>query len=78
MNNELKTKIYQLVDSIEDQNVLEMIMEEIAYYAGHKEILDELDDEQQKELNKAILEADDDEAIDWEDFKKQMSEWEKK
>ena len=78
MDNELKAKIHQLVDSIEDQSVLEMIMEEIAYYAGHKEILDELDDEQQKELNKAILEADDDEAIDWEDFKKQMSEWEKK
>ena len=78
MNNELKSKIYRLVDSIEDENVLQMIMEEIAYYADHKDITDELNDEQLKEINKAILEADDDEPIDWEDFKKQMTEWEKK
>ena len=78
MNNELKSQIHQLVDSIEDENVLQMIMEEMAYYAGHKDITDQLNDEQLKELNKAILEADDDEPIDWEDFKKQMIEWEKK
>mgnify|MGYP001114606981 CR=1 FL=1 len=44
MNNELKSKIYRLVDSIEDENVLQMIMEEIAYYADHKDITDELND----------------------------------
>jgi hypothetical protein len=78
MNNELKSKIYKLVDSIEDQNVLQMLMEDIAYYANKKDIIDELNKEQLKELNEAISEADNNETIGWEDFKKEMNEWKKR
>ena len=78
MNNELKSKIYQLVDSIEDENILEMLMEDIAYYANKKDIIDELNEEQLQELNEAISEADNNETIDWADLKKEMKEWKKR
>jgi hypothetical protein len=78
MNNELKSKIYQLVDAIENEGVLQMVMEDIAYYADKKDIIDELNEEQLKELNEAISEADNSEIIGWEDFKKEMDEWKKR
>ena len=70
MSKEVKSKIYELVDSIEDENILQMIKEDVAYYASNKDILDELSDEQRKELDEAISEADNNETIGWEDFKK--------
>jgi len=39
-----------------------------------KDIADELSEEQLKELDEAISEADSNETIDWEDFKKEMNE----
>jgi len=78
MNDDVKSKIYQLVDSIEDENILQMVMEDITYYAANKDILDELNEEQLKELNEAVSEADNNETIDWEDFKKEMNEWKKR
>jgi len=78
MNNELKSRIYRLVDSIEDENVLQMIMDEISYYAGHQEIIDELNEEKQKELNKAISDADSDDEIDWEEFNKETNDSKKR
>jgi hypothetical protein len=70
MNNEVKSKIYQVVNSIEDENVLQMVMEDIVYYTDKKGIIDELNEEELKELDKAISEADNNKTIDWEDLKK--------
>jgi hypothetical protein len=78
MNNELKSKIYQLIDSIEDENILQMLMEDVTYYANKKDILDELSEDQLKELDEAISEADNNQTISWEDFKKEMNEWKKR
>ncbi len=78
MSKEVKSKIYQLIDSIEDENILQMVMEDVAYYASNKDIADELNQEQLKELDEAILEADDNDTIDWDDFKKEMNEWKKR
>ena len=72
MSKEVKSKIYQLVNTIEDENVLQMIMEDVAYYVSNRDIVDELNTEQQKELNEAISEADNNETVDWEDFKKEI------
>ena len=77
MKEEVKSKIYQLIDSIEDENVLQMVMEDVAYYTSKKDIVDELNEDQLKELDEAISEADSNETIDWEDFKKEMNEWKK-
>jgi len=78
MSKEVKSKIYRLVDSIEDESILQMVMEDIAYYASDKDITEELTKEQLKELDEAISEADHNETIDWNDFKKEMNEWKKR
>jgi len=78
MSKEVKSKIYQLIDSIEDESILQMVMEDVAYYASNKDITDELSEQQKKELDEAISEADNNETIDWNDFKKEMNEWKKR
>ena len=77
MISEIKSKIYQLVDSIEDEHLLQMVMEHMVYYVSNKDITDDLTKEQLKELDEALSEADDEETVDWKDFKKEMNEWKK-
>jgi hypothetical protein len=78
MSKGVKSKIYQLINSIEDENILQMLMEDVAYYASNKDIIEELNDEQLKELDEAISEADNNETTDWNDFKNEMHEWKKR
>ena len=78
MSKEVKSKLYSLVDTIEDENILQMVMEDVAYYASDKDVAAELTKEQLKELDEAISEADNNETTDWNDFKKEMNEWEKR
>jgi hypothetical protein len=78
MSKAVKTKIYQLLDGIEDEAVLNQVMEDVAFYATKKDIVDQLASDQLKELDKAIEEADNKETILWGDFKKEMKEWKKK
>jgi hypothetical protein len=78
MNEKVKSKIYELVNSIKDENVLQMVMEDVAYYASNRDVIDDLDEQQLKELNDAISEANNNETIEWEDFKKEMDEWKKR
>lgn len=78
MSKEVKSKIHLLIDSIEDENILQLVMEDIAYYANNKDILDDLNEEQLKELDEAISEADNNKTIDWKDFKKEMDGWKKR
>ena len=77
MSKAVKTKIYQLLDGIEDEAVLNQVMEDVAFYATKKDIVDQLAPDQLKELDKAIEEADNKETISWGDFKKEMKEWKK-
>jgi hypothetical protein len=78
MSKAVKTKIYKLLEDIEDEAVLNQVMEDVAFYATKKDIVDELNATQLKELDKAIEEADNKETIPWNDFKKEMKEWKKK
>ena len=78
MSKHVKSKIYKLIDSIEDENTLQMLMEDVAYYASGKVVADELTKEQLSELDEAISEADNNETIGWNDFKKEMNEWKKR
>jgi hypothetical protein len=78
MSKAVKTKIYKLLEDIEDAAVLNQVMEDVAFYATKKDIVDELNATQLKELDKAIEEADNKETIPWNDFKKEMKEWKKK
>jgi len=78
MNEDVKLKIYRLIDSIEDEAVLQIVAEDIQYYTGNKDIIDDLDQEQQRELDNAVSEADNGETLSWDDFKKEMNEWKKR
>lgn len=64
MSKGVKSKIYQLVDSIQDENILQMVMEDVAYYADNKDVTDELTTDQLKELDEAISEADKNDTMD--------------
>jgi hypothetical protein len=78
MSKEIKSRIHKLLDSIEDESVLNQLMEDVAFYASKKDITDNLAPDQLKELDTAIAEADNKETIPWDDFKKEMNEWRKK
>jgi len=78
MSKEVKSKIYKMIDSIEDEKTLQMVMEDVAYYASGNEVADELTKKQLQELDEAISEAENDETIGWNDFKKEMNEWKKR
>ena len=67
-----------MLEGIEDKSVLNQVMEDVAFYATKKDIVDELSTNQLKELDKAIAEANNKETITWDDFKKEMNEWRKK
>jgi hypothetical protein len=78
MSKAVKTKIYRLLEDIEDEAVLNQVMEDVAFYAIKKDIVDELNATQLKELDKAIEEADNKETIPWNDFKKEIKDRKKK
>ncbi|HLG41301.1 MAG TPA: hypothetical protein VI461_16595 [Chitinophagaceae bacterium] len=75
MSKTVKSKIYQLLKEIEDETVLNQVMEDVAFYASKKDIVDNLNTDQLKELDKAIKEADNKKLIDWNDFICEMNEW---
>ena len=77
MSKAVKTKIYELLEDIEDEGILNQVMEDVVFYAKKKDAVDELNTSQLKELDKAIEEADNKETISWGDFKKEMKEWKK-
>ena len=54
-----------------------MVAEDISYYTASKNMVDDLNEDQQQELNEAICEADNKETIEWKDFVKEMNEWKK-
>lgn len=75
---EASKKINELLEGIKDEDVLNQVMEDVTFYATQKDIVDELDADQIKELDKAIKEADNKETVSWDDFNKEMMEWRKK
>ncbi len=75
---EKSKKIVELLDCIEDEVVLNQVMEDVAFYASKKDIVDELNAEQLNELDKAIEEANKNETISWNAFKNEMTEWRSK
>jgi hydroxymethylpyrimidine/phosphomethylpyrimidine kinase len=77
MIKELKSKIYRMIDSIEDENILRMVMEDITYYTSNKDEADNLTKEQLEQLDEAISEGVNNETMNWNDFKRETNEWKK-
>ena len=76
---ELKQELYKLIDSIEDEQLLHELNEDVVPYliASRNETAedDDLTEEQEKELKEAIAEADRGETISFEEFKKSTDRW---
>ncbi len=78
MSEAVKSKIYQLLETIQDESTLLQVMEEGTFYASKKDVADNLNPAQLVELDEAIKEADLNETISWTDFKNDLDEWRKK
>ncbi len=77
---ELKKKLHELIDSIDDEHVLSMLNEDIAPYAVKNRAKDanaddDLTEDQLEQLDRAIEEADRGETSSAEEFKRVMSRW---
>jgi hypothetical protein len=73
---ELKKELHLLIDSIEDEETLNMLHEEVApYVAGISTVDDELTPEQQMELDEAIREADAGEVVSWDEYIQATKRW---
>lgn len=78
-SQQLKKELHEYIDSIDDEKTLLMVHEDISVYLKNDVIKededDELTEEQEKELEEAIRQADAGETISYKEFKRKMSEW---
>lgn len=75
----MKEELHQLIESIDDKEVLNVLNEEVVPYVvqnrSSKLEADDLTPQQQQELEDAIAEADREETISFEEFKASMDKW---
>ena len=75
--NQLKAKIYQEVEKLEDETALQMLQEAIAAYSSpsKKDIVDELTEDQKKRLQESIQQANDGKTLTNDEVKQKAKEW---
>jgi hypothetical protein len=83
--DELKKKLHELIDGIDDEHILKVLNEDVIAYMittmdedtneDEDDEEDDLTEEQLKQLNDAIKEADEGKTISHEEFKRRMSRW---
>lgn len=78
MNNTIKDRIHKLVDSIHNEETLNQVMEDVAFYSSKEDVVDNLNANQLKELEAAMKEADNNEVTTWAEFRNELGEWKKK
>ena len=78
MAKDIKFKIIKTLDTIDDENILIQVMEDVAFYASTKDFIDDLSASQLKDLDEAINQANNNDVIDWNDFKNEINEWRRK
>lgn len=71
---QLKEELHQLIDSIDDEQVLQIFNEDIVPYVAQKDE-ESLTTQQQQELEEAIAAADNGETVSFDDFKASMDKW---
>ena len=81
-SKEIKKELHEYIDSIDDEETLWMLQEDVVEYIK-KEKTEEQDDdylteEQQKQLDEAIRQADTGETMSLDEFKAKMSSWHSK
>ncbi len=75
MAEDIKFKIIKTLDTIDDENILIQVMEDVAFYASEKDIIDDLSVSQLKDLDEAINQANNKDVIEWNSFKNEINEW---
>ena len=78
MAEDIKLKIIKILDGIDEKNVLMQVMEDVAFYAAEKDIIDDLSASQLEDLDDAINQANNKDVIHWNDFKNEINEWRRK
>ena len=77
-SKELKKELHEYIDSIDDEETLWMVHEEVVEYMKKEKVVDELTKEQELQLEEAIRQADAGETMNLDEFKKKMSTWHSK
>jgi hypothetical protein len=74
---ELKKELHQLIDSIDDEETLNVLHDDVVPYLAKSkvDILDELSDEQQKDLLLSIEESERGDNYSKEEFLKILEQW---
>ena len=75
MAEDIKLKIIKILDGIDEENVLLQVMEDVAFYASEKDIIDDLSASQLEDIDDAINQANNKDVIHWNDFKNEINEW---
>ena len=76
---ELKKELHELIDSIDDEETLNVLHDDIVPYAMGTDLEDtdveELTPEQEERLNEAIQQAKEGKVMSLEAFKSRMAQW---
>ena len=77
---EIKEELHKLIDNIDDEHTLNVLNEDVVPYVIENRTKEEdeeehLTEEQQKDLEEAIRQADAGETVNWEDFLKATERW---
>ena len=75
--NKIKTTIYEKVEQLNDETLLQMVEEAVTAYGNtpSKDIIDELTPEQQQRLQDSIKQADNGQTIPHDEVKQKTKEW---
>lgn len=74
---QLKEKIYKQVDELDDETALQMLEEAVSAFVSPSkaDILDELNEDQQRRLQESIQQADEGKLLTNEEVKQKSKEW---
>ena len=78
MTQDIKFKIIKILDGSDEESILIQVMEDVAFYAEEKDIIDDLSASQLKDLDYAINQENNKDVILWDDFKNEINEWQRK
>ena len=74
---QLKEKIYNQIDELDDETALQMLEEAVSAFVSPSkaDILDELNEDQQRRLQESIQQADEGKLLTYEEVKQKSKEW---
>jgi hypothetical protein len=77
---QLKKELHEYIDSIDNKETLKMVHEDVSAYlkkdtSNENDEDNELTEEQERELDEAIRQADAGKTIGFDEFKRKMSGW---